>query len=275
MASQLNGKKYLSVMTDDFGLSPSINRGVRDSFVKGILTDASLMANAPAFDEAVGMARAGGIAIAAHVNLVRGSMLTGANFPGSVPALWKDSLSHGCLSRIEKEARAQIEKILKNDIKIYQLNSEKHCHFFPPIFKLWIRLAGEYSIPNVRFIREFNMRPSAQGAKANLLSLFSLINRRYLEDSGVRCTDHFAGILATGCLDRGRLVSIIENAGAGWTELITHVGYDGDIDPSMGKYFLKGRRREVELGALIDPQIVDILAANGVILRNFRGQHGK
>ena len=41
------------VNADDFGLSVSINAGIRDAYEHGILRSASLMANGEGFDDAV------------------------------------------------------------------------------------------------------------------------------------------------------------------------------------------------------------------------------
>lgn len=267
-------KKYLSVNSDDFGLSPAINRGVADAFQKGILTDASIMANGPAFEQAVEIAQEHKIPIAAHINLLRGEMLTGFQPHGSVLRLWQRSLNSRATYGMETEVRAQIEKILASGLTIFQINSEKHSHFFPPLFRLWLRLAEEYQIPCIRFIREFNITFSIQGLKANLLSLFSLHNRTSLLKSSLKTTTCFKGILVTGKLDTNRLGRLLRRLPAGWTELMVHVGYQGKIDRTMGAYFL-GQSRETELGALINPQIKGIIEASRIILMDFGGRHGK
>ena len=267
-------KKYLSVNSDDFGLSPAINRGVADAFQKGILTDASIMANGPAFEQAVDMALEFNIPIAAHINLLRGRMLSRFQPQVSLFKLWRQALDPKAICGIEGEVRAQIEKILSSGLTIFQINSEKHSHFFPPLFRLWLRLAQEYQIPCIRFIREFNIIPSIQGLKANLLSLFSLHNRTSLLKSSLKTTTCFKGILVTGKLDTNRLGRLLRRLPAGWTELMVHVGYQGKIDRTMGAYFL-GQSRETELGALINPQIKGIIEASRIILMDFGGRHGK
>jgi predicted glycoside hydrolase/deacetylase ChbG (UPF0249 family) len=267
-------EKRLSVNSDDFGLSESINRGIGEAFEKGILTDASLMANGPAFKGAMEQALAFNIPIAAHINLLRGSMLTSMESQETPLRLWKNSLHLSYMGLIEKEVRMQIEKILSGGLVITQLNSEKHTHFFPPLFRLWLRLAEEYGIPFIRFIREFNFKPSIQGIKANLLSLFSLQNGRLLKQSPVRATTAFRGILLTGRLDHQSLIKCLQKLPTGWTELMVHVGYTGPIDATMGRYFLD-QSRATELQALINPDIKGIIKALKIVLTDFGGSHGK
>lgn len=266
-------EKRLSVNSDDFGLSESINRGIVEAFEKGILTDASLMANGPAFHGAMEQALERNIPIAAHINLLRGSMLTSMECQETPLRLWKNSLHKRHMKMIEKEVRVQIEKILAGGLIITQLNSEKHTHFFPPLFRLWLRLAEEYKIPFIRFIREFNLKSSIQGVKANLLSLFSIQNSHLLKQSPIRTTSAFRGILLTGRLDHNRLLTFLQRLPNGWTELMVHVGYEGPIDASMGSYFL-GQSRQMELQALINPDIKGIIKALKIVLTDFGGSHG-
>jgi predicted glycoside hydrolase/deacetylase ChbG (UPF0249 family) len=49
--------KWLIVTGDDFGLTPSVNRGIVEAHRLGILTSASLMVNRPASEAAAGLAR--------------------------------------------------------------------------------------------------------------------------------------------------------------------------------------------------------------------------
>lgn len=270
----MKNHKILSVNTDDFGLSSGVNRGILDAFRNGILTDASLMPNGCAYDEAVEMAREHQIPVAGHINLIRGEMLTGFDLPASVLQLWRRATGDAYLRKVEKEVREQIEKMIRSGLEICQLNSEKHAHFFPPLFKLWARLADEYGIAHIRFIREFNLKPGLQGIKANILSFFSLLNRKTLNRHRVRSTDHFTGILETGVLDENRLARLLTRLRTGWTELMVHVGYEGPIDPSMGTYFLS-QSREIELKALINSEIQRIIGTSNITLRSFGGSHGE
>jgi len=263
-------KKYISINTDDFGLSPGINKGIVEAFKAGTLTDASLLANAPAFNEAVNLAKEFKIPISAHINLIRGKMLTNFDSPESIVSLWKKSLSKKYLLKIEKEVRAQIERILNQDLEIYQINSEKHSHFFPVIFKLMLKLSDEYNIKYIRFIREFNLKFKIQGLKANLLSIFSLKNKRMLNNFSTKTSDYFMGIIYTGNFNKSTLFKIIQKIKCGWTEMMVHIGYNDKIDRSMGDYFL-GKEREEELAALLDPEFKVIISQSKVKLKSFGG----
>jgi predicted glycoside hydrolase/deacetylase ChbG (UPF0249 family) len=49
--------KYLIMNADDFGLTEGVNRGIVDAHVRGVVSSASLMVDAPAVAEAVRLAR--------------------------------------------------------------------------------------------------------------------------------------------------------------------------------------------------------------------------
>ncbi len=63
--------KFLIVNADDFGLSMGINAGIIEGFEKGILTSASIMVNAPAFEQAVELAHLHeALGIGVHLNVL-------------------------------------------------------------------------------------------------------------------------------------------------------------------------------------------------------------
>jgi predicted glycoside hydrolase/deacetylase ChbG (UPF0249 family) len=268
----MNKEKILSVNCDDFGLSNGINRGVEVAYKNGILTDASIMPNTLFFEEAIEIIKKNNISIAAHINLIRGKMITGIESYKSVINLWKKSMMRKEKIKIEKEIRAQIEKLLNAGLKINQINSEKHSHFFPPLFQLWSKIAEEYNIRYIRFIREFNTVFSLQGLKANLLSSFSLINKNFLKNREILKTDFFCGILITGNMNKYNLKKQLENLNYGHTELMVHLGFNDSIDKSMGNYFINNSR-EKELKIIIDDEIKNIIKNKNIILRDFGGKN--
>ena len=70
------GKKII-VNADDFGLHTEINKGIIKGYQAGFITSTSLMCSAPAFEDAVALARQNdGLGIGIHLTLV-----------GSVPSV--------------------------------------------------------------------------------------------------------------------------------------------------------------------------------------------
>ena len=66
--------RQLVVNADDLGLTVGVNDGIFDAYDLGILTSASLFANAPATADAIRRARSHpALGIGAHLTLVDGS----------------------------------------------------------------------------------------------------------------------------------------------------------------------------------------------------------
>lgn len=59
-------KKYLAVLSDDFGMCDAVNEGIVKAFTEGLLTDANLMAPCPSFPKAVKLAKKHKIPVGMH-----------------------------------------------------------------------------------------------------------------------------------------------------------------------------------------------------------------
>ncbi len=155
--------KLLVVNADDFGLSSGINAGIVEGYEKGVLTSASIMVNAPAFDEAVELAHAHqGLGIGVHLNVLRGkAVLPPTEIPSLVDAngrFLRNPISLCCgvlakrvdLDQLSSEFSAQIERAFEAGLRLTHVNSEKHVHMYPPIFARVVKLAERYGIRAVR-----------------------------------------------------------------------------------------------------------------------------
>ncbi|WP_181454459.1 ChbG/HpnK family deacetylase [Paenibacillus dendritiformis] len=68
--------KYLNMNADDFGYSEPVNTGIMEAHSFGIVTSSSLMANMPAFQQAVGWAlRTPSLGVGLHFNLTCGTAI--------------------------------------------------------------------------------------------------------------------------------------------------------------------------------------------------------
>src|SRR5215472_15331036 len=127
--------KRLIVNADDFGLSQGINDAIMLGHRQGIITSTTLMANGGAFAAAVEMARAASsLGVGVHLNLTEGTPVSDPSYiPSLVDAqglfahtaaqLGRRSLV-GSLSllEVERELRAQIEKVLAAGVAVTHLD---------------------------------------------------------------------------------------------------------------------------------------------------------
>ncbi|MGB8953150.1 MAG: ChbG/HpnK family deacetylase [Candidatus Aminicenantales bacterium] len=278
--------KRVIINADDFGLCRSVNEGVILAYQKGVLSSATIMANTPGFDQAVELAKENpGLGVGVHLNIVRGKPLSSVQKIKSLVGSDGRFLNKaGVLIRriaakkiaaeeVEEEFRAQIEKVLKAGIQPTHLDSEKHIHIFPSVFKTTIGLAEEYGIHSVRYIQEFRLTPRlTRSLKAFLISIAAAQGKRFLE-SGIVITDRFYGICYSGRMTSGRLRKILVSLREGTAEIMVHPGF---VTPELfaleevGPYYIN-KYRETELNALLDAGLRDLLKSREIQLIHFGG----
>jgi chitin disaccharide deacetylase len=282
--------KSLIVNADDFGLTAGVNAGIVRGFRDGILTSTTLMATAAAFDDAVARVRENpGMDVGCHLVLVGGNCVAPAD---EIPSLAKKNgelphtlfelvgrLSSGLIQSedIEREFRAQIERVISVGITPSHLDSHKHTHAHPIVMEAMFRVAREFGITRVR--KPFEETPitsklsEANGALTQrfLISVASISApafRRGLKSYDLRAPDHFFGVMLTGTLCSSALRRLIEQLPEGTSEIMCHPGIcDAELEKSTTR--LK-QQRQVELNALLDAEVERAVRDSGVRLMPYR-----
>jgi hopanoid biosynthesis associated protein HpnK len=243
----------LILNADDFGLTRGINRAIAELHAAGALTSATLMANGPAFDDAVTIALANPtLGVGCHIVLTDGTPVSppetipslvgadGKNFRPNVTDFFLAAL-RGKLSagEIQHEALTQIQKLQRTGINVTHVDTHKHTHVLPRI-ALPLLAAAENA--GVRAIRNpFEERWSLALGNSPLITrlklriLHSLRPRFFalpqIRDRRILTTDGTIGISATGSLDATTLRTFIDALPNGLWEMVCHPGYnDRELD---------------------------------------------
>ncbi len=244
--------KYLIVNADDFGFTRDVNDGIIEAHRRGILTSATLMANAGDFHHAHLLAKDfPSLDVGVHLVLVGERALSRPSkcLPETpLGLLWDRSLE------IERELDLQMRRVLEAGIKPTHLDTHKHAHLLPKVARAVAAIAKTYGIAWVR-------RP---------LPRLGFFATRILRNSGCRMTDHFTGFRQTGRLDTPELVELIRNLPEGLTELMVHPGYCRE-SLEAARTRLK-QSRQTELEALTSPAVRKAIADSGVILTSHKIQ---
>lgn len=280
--------KYLIVNADDFGLTPGVNRAVIEAHTRGILTSATLMANMPAFDEAVQMAKAQPtLGVGLHFNITQGQPVADASrvrslldergeFLGTSTALLRRALAGKLRTEeIEIELRAQIEKVLDAGLRLTHVDSHKHAHALPQVCDVIAGTIGNYGINAVRLPRErwrfdhadTSAKLMAQSVVALGLAQLCRFSASRLRQSGVGTTDAFFGVTQTGFWTKRWLLGLIGSLPDGVSELMSHPGYEDD-ELEQVKTRLRASRQN-ELSLLTDTNVVTTARNCGVRLVSF------
>jgi predicted glycoside hydrolase/deacetylase ChbG (UPF0249 family) len=251
--------KFLIVNADDFGLTSGVNRAVIEAHTRGILTSTTVMANMPAFEDAVRLAKDHpGLGIGLHFNITQGAPIAEAarvrslldergEFLGTSTALLVRSLAGRLrVSEVELELRAQIERVLRAGLQLTHVDSHKHAHALPQVAGVIARVIGDYGIRAVRLPREhWRFDASAKWAQSlGALGLAQLcrISTGQLRRSGIRTAD-------------------------GTSELMSHPGYE-DAELGQIKTRLRASRAN-ELALLTDAEVVAAVRELGVRLISY------
>ena len=153
---------------DDFGISKGVNAAIVKAHREGILNSASLMINQKYAAEAVKSAKEmPDLEIGLHVNLTN-------EYPAApvqqIPLLvdGQDKLKNGFVNLLllsflkprqlrqqaEIEMRAQIVKYLATGLSLQHIDSHRHVHLIPQIFKAMRELQKEFAVPRIRVMNE-------------------------------------------------------------------------------------------------------------------------
>src|ERR1051325_10769491 len=119
---------------------------------EGIVTACSIVADGVAFDDAVERLRdVPSLEVGVHLTLVEERALTTGE---SMPKSYVSFLLSRRRVDVERELRAQIEKVLATGLRVTHLNGHQHLHALPSIFAIVTRLAAEYGIGYVRVVND-------------------------------------------------------------------------------------------------------------------------
>jgi len=247
--------KYLIVNADDFNLTEGVTRGILEGHRRGIISSTTVMVNLPGLAASRDLARqAPGLGLGLHVNLTLGTPVLDV---GAVPSLVDGS---GCFVRdrervgdvgvpaeIRDEAAAQVKRFEEAfGSRPTHIDTHYHMHRLPRILTAVLEVAADLGLP----VRAVTPEMAVQIRRRGLPSVDRMVGD--------------VGLVAYWTPER--LVSFIETAEEGVTELMCHPGY-ADEALAVSTY---RKQREGELHALCDPRARAALTVAGVRLISYK-----
>ncbi|MGC1365598.1 MAG: ChbG/HpnK family deacetylase [Candidatus Acidiferrum sp.] len=286
--------RNLIVNADDLGWTEGVNRGIAEAHRNGIVTSASLLANAAAFQSGVEVARAApGLGVGVHLNLSEGEPVAPAelvttllNDRGEMEGRPQNLLLRLArrsllLDEVEREWDAQIQKVRDVGIEPTHLDGHRHVQMLPGLFEIALRLAKKHGIAAIRIAHEESSLRAAlsagekqkgtvvmkQGVQARGLKLLAPDAHEKAERAGIAAADYFCGIAQTGELTREGVLRLLEILPEGTTELMCHPGY---ADAELAKTATRLQAsRQTELEILTDTEIRNLVASQGIRLIDY------
>lgn len=259
-------ERLVIINADDFGLCQGVNKAVAEAHTKGVLTSATIMANMPAAQEAVKIAKQlPTLGVGVHLNLFKGRPLSNdpdvewlLNAEGKFNCSWPklailSTSIHKLRKAIKAEFTAQIQWLIDHGLHPTHLDSHGHIHCFPAVFGIVCRLAKHFGIGAVRWcfepkgLRQLPWPLPAEGTKkmAGLLRTLARINR--MQDSGLLQSDALFGVTHAGKIDAAFLKAVALYNSASVAEVMTHPGLLEGLDPKETSLV---QQRKLEFEAL-------------------------
>lgn len=219
------------INADDFGLNACVNDRILELLSFRRITSVSLIANAPAIEDAVKRLPKGtGYSVGVHLNLTEFRPLTPPEEFGDLGSLLdekgsflgEESLREKKITlqlreEIYKELALQVERVISLGVKVSHFDSHNHVHTIPALFSVVKRLQRHFSIRKVR--TTWNIRPPAQQAPVSIVfkkRLWDLALRTYfhtITTSGFTSFAMFYDLAKTTVLDHDSI------------ELMVHPGH--------------------------------------------------
>ncbi|WP_067841438.1 chitin disaccharide deacetylase [Amphibacillus sediminis] len=146
--------KRIIINADDFGYSRSVNFGIIDAHVEGVLTSTTLMTNMPGAEHAYQLAKAHpDLGVGVHLTLTCGKPLldshhTLVDAEGQFKKLYHyKQLFHVDQEELYNEWKTQIEAFFNAGLQPTHLDSHHHVNNLEPVLPVFKRLAKEYGLP--------------------------------------------------------------------------------------------------------------------------------
>ncbi len=271
-----------------YGVNEGIVRAHRD----GVLTSTTLMANGLAFSDAVKKAAENPkLGVGCHLVLVGGKPVAPAgqvpslvdakgNLPDSLPE-FVARVSAGLIKKdeIERELRAQIQKIQNAGVILTHLDSHKHTHAHPKVMDVVGKVAQEFGITKIRRPVE-NLRSSwestrkdasgtsKQIAAAGVVRVVASGFEAFVEKYKLTCPDYFLGLAMTGQLGPAALRRMADTIEDGSTEIMLHPGIrDAELAASGSRL---QQQRETEMAGLLDGGVRQAFLERGIHFISYR-----
>jgi predicted glycoside hydrolase/deacetylase ChbG (UPF0249 family) len=250
----------LIINADDFGLCPGQNLGIQSAHRHGIVTSASLMANGRWFAEAIAIAHENPtLGIGVHLVLSAGKPILPLSDVKSL--VDSDGFFHkfndakhinADMSELEKEWRAQIEKVLSHGIIPDHLDGHHHLHLHPDIFATTLKLAKEYHLP-IRWIPGSDPNREKEQMRKQHVNYVYCLHDFFMEGVSNEYFYNFVGLHEH--LDQDHF------------DVMCHPAY---LDPYIMTHSKYTLYRVKELGVLTDKSVKEALLEHNIELTTYK-----
>jgi predicted glycoside hydrolase/deacetylase ChbG (UPF0249 family) len=269
--------KRLIINSDDYGRTPDISRGIRESHLHGVVTSTTCMMNIPTTpaDIATALRETPNLGLGVHLVLTAERPLlspeqlqTITNEDGSFLklAMLVSRINQIDVNEVKAEWHAQIELFVKSvGRKPTHLDSHHHSSYFSPaLFRAMLELAKEYDCA-IRLPVVYGSDDMA-GLPAELIGPIKEYAPKLLNEFNPRRPNAFFASFYDDFATREEITKLFDQVQEGVCEIMCHPGY---VEDAFAKESSYNKQRVTELEVLTDPSIKQAIQARAIELISF------
>jgi chitin disaccharide deacetylase len=249
---------------------------------EGVLSAASLMVGAPAFEDAVSRAkRMPRLRVGLHLTTVQDRpVLPPSEVPDLVDAtgrLRNDLASLGLAitatpsvrRQLASEIRAQFEAYRATGLPLDHVNAHLHYHLHPSVLSEILSIGANYGMQAMRvpvepivFLRA--VEPTRQRPVDMLVAPWAVLMRKRVRRAGLASADRVFGLAWSGRMTEERITALIDRLPQGSTEIYTHPATSAGFAGAAADY-----RYAEELAALLSMRCREAIERSGATLGGY------
>ncbi len=269
--------KRLIINSDDYGRTPEVSRGIRESHLHGVVTSTTCMMNIPttAADISIALRETPKLGLGVHLVLTADRPLVTHEAVKSITdeqgnflklAILIERINSIDIDEVKMEWRTQIEAFVHAaEKKPTHLDSHHHTSFFSPaLFRTMLELAKEFDC-GIRLPLVHGGDDMA-GLPPELIGPIKEYAPKLLKEFNPRRPDAFFASFYDKLAIRDELRKLFTQMDEGTFEIMCHPGYTDPILLAASSY---AKQREIELEVLTDPAIKQDILANNIELISF------
>ena len=236
----------LIVSADDFGLTDRVSEGILDAHEHGIITSASVIAVAPAFESsAKRLHDVPTLGVGAHFTAVGEDppLLSAREIPslvdkqGHFRPTWRTFVPLAAAGRIDpedlrREFTAQLEAMTGAGLVVDHFDTHQNIHLWPTVSDVLLEMGDAHGVQAIRV-----MRSNARGPVGITVRRLSRRLEAQLRERHWAWTGAATGLDEAGSIGLGEMVEALgrlASSGASSAELATHPGLPDD--PARARY---------------------------------------
>jgi predicted glycoside hydrolase/deacetylase ChbG (UPF0249 family) len=267
----------LIINSDDYGRTPEVSRGIRESHLRGVVTSTTCMMNIPttAADIAIALQETPRLGLGVHLVLTaekpvlpRERVVTLTDEKGGFLklAVLIERLGRLDIGEVKAEWTAQIEAFQRaTGRKPTHLDSHHHSSYFSPdLFRAMLELARKYEC-GIRLPVVYGSDEMA-GLPPQVIGPIREHAPALLKEFDPARPDAFYASFYDQLATKQELLRIIHEIPEGTFEIMCHPGY---VDRTLVEATSYAGQRRSELDILTDPSIREAVKARGIRLISF------